>query len=306
MNASSPLASFRPNFDHPWRGAPPKSPPKERKPRLSGGKPPWSPSSKNPRKHVTFDETGMPPRPHMNTRRRRPQRGSRSQSPPRIRQSKSKAKSKTKAKSTPKKRSLLHLRYRSKNNKVVTTTTIAPYWISSDKGPSSPNSLIHPNNYQPVEFPLNDLQKILDSNPKRRQRILPFEMIDAAMRGNLTKIRLAIEVDGVDPDYVDPDLWGDTALIRASEYGALHVVKYLVLNARANVEFVSNTNRDTAMKIAEKFKRHHVVAFLCGFLSWQRKTESSTYLTRRAAADVTGGEAARAQLSPKRLLLGNL
>ena len=40
-------------------------------------------------------------------------------------------------------------------------------------------------------------------------------MLDHAMRGELTNVRLAIEVDGVDPDYRDCDFWGDTALIRS-------------------------------------------------------------------------------------------
>ena len=73
---------------------------------------------------------------------------------------------------------------------------------------------------------------------------------------------------------------------RACEHGQLHVVKYLVLNARANVEFKCHSG-DTAISIAQKFKRHHVIAFLNGFLSWNRKTESSTFMSRREAADVT-------------------
>ena len=108
-------------------------------------------------------------------------------------------------------------------------------------------------------------------------------MLDHAMCGELTNVRLAIEVDGVDPDYRDCDFWGDTALIRSCYSGQLHIVKYLILNQHCNVDCAAD-NGDTAMTTAVRFKRNHIVAFIEGFLSWQRKAESSTYLTRREAA----------------------
>jgi ankyrin repeat protein len=175
---------------------------------------------------------------------------------------------------------------------IIKNKTIAPYWIANQSA-TSPTHL-HPNIYQPTKFAPKELQDVLDNQPKRRHRMLGHELIDAAQKGLLLQVRSACEIDGINPDSVDTDLWGDTALMRACEYGHLHVVRYLVLNAQANLELKDNTG-DHALRIAQKWKRAHVVAFLEGFLSWQRKAESSTYLTRRAATHISA--------SPKQLML---
>ena len=224
---NSPLASFRPNFDLPWRGAPPiEAVNNQKRPKQRKGKPPWSPSATSPtraqsppiRKRVTFST--LPPRPSSSSLKRN------SKSPTKNIRNRRKSKSRSKSKSKSKlltlsqqKRSLLHLHQHHSSNKYNTTTkAIAPYWMKSntdEQGPSSPTSLtLHPNQYLPAPYTANDLQILLDQQSKKRNRILGHEMLDAAMRGDVTKVRLAIEIDGNDPDYVDPDLWGDTSLIR--------------------------------------------------------------------------------------------
>ena len=299
MNAS-PLASFRPNFDTPWRGAPPLEPVAKTTVRLRSNKKPWSPSSISPSKtiaaaartttkRVTF---ALPPRPKSSASRSRHRekkphrRNSRNSNQSPHMQQRRHRKKKSNNSASQKRVLPTHLRLRQQRQQStsIQSNTIAPYWIA-DQGPSSPTSL-HPDEYQATQYSSTSLQQAIDAQPKRRHKILGHEMIDAAMRGELTKVRVAIEIDGVNPDHVDGDLWGDTALMRAAEHGQLHVVKYLALNANANCDQRSNNSCDDALGLAVKFKRHHIVAFLTGFMSWQRKAASSTYLTRRSAMNL--------------------
>jgi hypothetical protein len=287
----SPLASFRPDFDLPWRGAPPIVKEKPRKMKAESKKKPWSPASKNlksTRKTVTF--SNLPPRPKSSSLGLRRNKKSIRQRPKSgdwqgRNNSRLKSRSKSRSKSTSRKSrspTNMGLRQLYKSNMIIDNKIIAPYWhVASNTNKAV---ALHPNEYQASKY--ESLEKILANEPKRRNKNLSHEMIDAAMRGELTKVRMAIEVDGRDPDYVDQDFWGDTALIRACEHGQLHIVRYLILNANANIDEKSNDG-NTAIQIAMKFKRQHITAFLDGYKSWQRKAESSTYLTRRAAMDIT-------------------
>ena len=141
-------------------------------------------------------------------------------------------------------------------------------------------------------------------NVGHRTKILPHEMIDAASRGELTRVRQAIELDGVNASYVDPDFWGDTALHRAAENGHMHVVRYLCLRASCNTRAKSEANGETAQRAAEKACQWHIVAFLKGFEQWQIHAEaSSTCNSRAEALAVSAGDVASAMLSPKYRLL---
>ena len=175
---------------------------------------------------------------------------------------------------------------------------IAPYW----KSLAPPKKTF----IDPTQYQLPELDVLPDPTDGRfrRGKILPHEMIDAASRGELARVRQAIELDGVDPSYVDPDLWGDTALHRASENGHMNVVRYLCLRANCNTRAKSEANGETAQRAAEKAEQWHIVAFLKGFEQWQSQAEeSSTFGTRADALAVSSGDVAKSTMSSSHRLL---
>jgi ankyrin repeat protein len=64
-----------------------------------------------------------------------------------------------------------------------------------------------------------------------------------------------------DMDVNIQDIWGKTALIYASFYGRLEVVKYLVEDGKADVNIKTNTGW-TALMLASKFGRLDIVKYL--------------------------------------------
>ena len=75
-----------------------------------------------------------------------------------------------------------------------------------------------------------------------------------------------------------------------------------MLRANCNTRARSEANGESAQRAAEKAGQWHVVAFLKGFEQWQCKAEeSSTFLTRRKALEVSSGQLSDARLSPKSL-----
>jgi hypothetical protein len=222
MNGDSPLAYFRPNFDVPWRGAPPvDESPKNRRIRpksplndrlkmepLKGA--PWSPTSVNPNrtnspppiKHVTF--LGLPPRPKSaydgdgKGRRRSPsssiRRRRRSQSPPTKKTTRSSHRSKSSScdssSSSVRRKRTTRIHQNRLQRRTLTNKTVAPFWLKSTSTGMDRASLktLHPDEFKPKIFPSNSLENVLESTSKRRNKILSHEMLDHAMRGEVSQM----------------------------------------------------------------------------------------------------------------------
>ena len=290
---ASPLDDYRDDFSGPFRGHVPTSRRKTSRLRSKqdtgrSRRPPWSPP---PRRQTRSESPPIYRRQKRAISWRPNYARGRSASPTRA------SRRANHAALTSMRRHHLKNRARQLTQQKRFNKALAPYW----KNLSQPKLTFA----DPKEYKLPDLADINDAlESKNRSCVLPHEMLDAAMKGELTTVRQAIELDGVSPDYKDRDFWGDTALHRAAENGHLHVVKYLVLRASCNTRAKSAANGETAQRAAEKTGQWHIVAFLKGFEQWQcTAEESSTFLTRREALKVSSGQFSDARLSPKSLHL---
>ncbi len=96
-----------------------------------------------------------------------------------------------------------------------------------------------------------------DEQKPKRPAITTREFLGAAVSGNLERIKECIN-DGVDKEAKDD--YGDTALLKASSHGYLHIVKYLFETCHVD-KGATNNHGYTALHNAICNRRFDVVKY---------------------------------------------